>query len=398
MTTSISSSTRALAALLLAGAATVAHAGAGNGIRLGGSEARLHPFLDLESRYDSNVWYSTEEEAIADVILHVRPGLELEIPGSRAAIEFSGAVDWAQYLGVEQDTGHLSKLYGDARLAAVFNRGGAMGARVDNDFRRQISATSLAASGLTVISNTNVLSVAMPWKPGGGALLMTANGQWLVETFEKYRDEPDFDLADAAYNQFRGGADLQWRFLPRTSAIVSAGWFTRVPNGADRPDEATGFDAMAGLTGLLTPRIAATVKAGYGSTSAPATDASSFLADLGVEWLPAESISFSTGYTRSFGFDPTDSVFVADTVSAGVKLKLANRFLLRGGVRYDRLAFQAVSSRDTTFLRIDPAIEGMVTRWLKVGIGYVYSARDAEQPQLPDYTKNEAWLKLGLTY
>jgi hypothetical protein len=389
---------RALAAVLLAGAATAAHAAAGNGIRIGGSEARLHPFVDFESRYDSNVWYSPANEAIGDVVLHVRPGLELEIPGKAAAVEFSGAFDWARYLGVEDSSTDMSKVYGDANLAAVFNRGGALGANLDNGFRRQVSATSFSASGLAVIANTNVLSLALPWKPGGGALLVTANGQWLVETYEKYKDEPDFDLADAGYNHVRGGADFQWRFLPRTSAIVTAGYFTRLPNASLAGDESTGFDTLAGVTGLLTPRIAATVKGGYGSTSTPTGDASSFLADVAVDWLPAEALSLRAAYSRSFGIDPIESVFTADTVSAGFKLKLAERFVFRGSARYDWLVFKTVSSRDTGLLRVDPEVVGQVGKWMTVGLGYVFSARYSDPAELPDYSKNEAFLKIGVTY
>jgi hypothetical protein len=65
---------KALAAVLIASAASAAAASPGNGIRLGGSEGRLHPFLDVELRYDSNVSYTPANEAVADLILHARPG------------------------------------------------------------------------------------------------------------------------------------------------------------------------------------------------------------------------------------------------------------------------------------------------------------------------------------
>jgi hypothetical protein len=395
--------TTALAALAMAAIAGAAQASPGNGIRLGGSEARLHPFIDLETRYDSNVSYSPAGQALGDLVLHLRPGVELKSPGDLAAIEFSGAIDWSQYLGVEGDTGNLSKLYADAGFAALFNRRGAVSLRVDNDFRRQVSSTSLAAAGIAVISNTNALSLAVPWKPGGGALVVTANGSWLLESFQKYRDDPGVPLGDLGYSQFRAGADVQWRFLPRTSGIFSAGYFARVPNAADRPDEASGFDVLAGVTGLLTPRVAATAKIGFGSTSGPAKDSNSVLADLGVEWLPAETISFKTGYTRAFGVDPTASTYVADGVSASARVKLAERFALRAGVRYDRLGFEAIPGATTSFVRVDPTVEGAFGKWLTLGVGYVYSMRTASWPAgsggaPPDYAKNEAFLKLGVTY
>jgi hypothetical protein len=405
----ISSFAKALAAVVLAGAAAVAEATAGNGLRLGGSDGRLHPFLDLEARYDSNVSYSAENAAIADVILHLRPGLELEVAGDLAAVEFSGALDFAENLGVEDaGTKDLSRMYADAGFAAMFNRRGAVSLRLDDDFRRQVSTTSIAAAAVAVVANTNVLSVAVPWKPGGGALLVTATGQWLVETYEEYKDDPGFDVADLGYSQFRGGGEVQWRFLPRTSALLSAGYFTRVPNVSTLGQEASGADVLAGLTGLLTQRISATAKVGYGATSTTTRagqdgagpvetrDSSSVLADVSLEWLPFEALSLRTGYARASGIDPTEAAFVSNGVSAGLRLKLAERFAFRSALRLERLTFDARPG-DVTYLRVDPTVEGAVGRWLTVGLGYVYSARSTSG-DAPDYSKSEAFLSLGLTY
>ena len=68
---------RALAALAMLAVATAAQASPGNGIRMGGTAARLHPFLELESRYDSNIAFSDQGRQQAGWILHVRPGLSL---------------------------------------------------------------------------------------------------------------------------------------------------------------------------------------------------------------------------------------------------------------------------------------------------------------------------------
>jgi hypothetical protein len=399
----MSRSGKVLAALLAAGAAAFADASPGNGMRLGGSEGRLHPFLDLEARYDSNVAYTAADEAIPDVVLHVRPGLELKLPGDLAALEFSGALDWAQYLGMEEDTTELSRMYAQARLAAVFARRRPVALRVDNEFRRHVSTSSFSAVSSPVVANTNTLTVSVPWTPGGGALVVSASGQWRLETFEDYQEgeTPVVDLDELGYSQFRGGADVQWRFLPRTTALLQAGYYTRVPSGSRSTYEADGFDVSAGLTGLLTPRIAATLKGGYGSTSTRDTDAQSVVADASLEWLPIDALSLRAGYERGFGYDPTVSLYVLDGVSAAVRLKMANGFAFRAGARYDMLDYREVpGGANTTFFRVDPAVEGMVGRWLTVALGYVYSSRVAAWPGLapPDYAKNEAFLKLGLTY
>ena len=406
MTGRTSTWTRALAAMVTAALAAGAHAAPGDGIRFGGPDTRLHPFFDLETRYDSNVTFTPANAAIADLILHLRPGLELKAPGELLAVEFRGFVDRAQYLGVDQDTTGLSNTYASAALAAVLNRSGSVSPRLDNSFERQISTTALAASGSAVVSNANTLSLSVPWKPGGGALVLAANAEWLVETFEKYQDLPGPKLSDLGFNRYRFGGEVQWRFLPRTSAVLSGGWFTLDPNVSNSPAQSTGYDVMTGVTGLLSERIATTAKVGVGGNSTHATtfvgakDTTTVIADVAVEWLPLDPFSVKVGYTRSLGIDPSVGGYIADGVSGGFKAKLADRFALHAGARWDKFAFQSLSNASTSFLRIDPGIDGQFGRWLTVGVGYVYSTRTAEWPvgAPPDYSKHEVFLKAGVTY
>ena len=401
--------TRVLAAVAAACVASAAQAAPGNGIRLGGSEARLHPFFDFETRYDSNVTYSGTG-AVGDAILHFRPGLELKAPGELAAFEFSGALDWAQYLGLEGDTKGLSRFYAYASLAAAFNRNGTVTPRVDNDFRRDVSTASVTSLAAPVVSNMNRLVLAVPWKPGGGALVFAANGEWIVETFEKYLSTSTAQVSNLGYNQYRAGGELQWRFLPRTSGVLQASYYTRVPNSPGQPDDGNGVDVVAGVTGLLTARVAATAKVGYGTASAaafsivPATSASSPIADIGIEWLPLDAISLRAGYTRSLGFDPVASIFTQDAVLAVAQLKLAERYAFHVGGRWDSFNYKSVSGYTNSFLRIDPAVDAQFGRWLTGSLGYVYSTRTIVSwpvslgPSPSSYSKNEVYVRVGVTY
>lgn len=419
----VSSWTRALAVALVATAASSAHASAGNGLRLGGSEGRLHPFLDLETRYDSNVSFGEGEAVIGDAILHVRPGLELKVPGDLATVEFSGALDWAQYLGMEDGrTTDLSRWYANAGLAVLLNGRGAVSVRMDDDYRRQVSTSSLTGPNATaVVSDSNVLSVSVPLKPGGGALVVTGVGRWLVETFSPYAGgDPELDgqLDDLSYSEVRTGVDVQWKFLPRTSTVFQAGYYQRMPSAAAQQDT-TGFDLLAGVAGLLTPRIGATAKIGYGSASykvesadpadpvaAVSRTSSSALADVGLEWLPLENLSLRAGYARTLGIDPVQDVYAADGVNAGVRVKLAQRIAFRGTVRWDRLSFDATPGAETSFVRVEPTVEAAVGRWLTVATGYAYGSRDAKWPDDPadpspaptTYSKHEGYVRLELTY
>ncbi len=420
----------ALATCFLVGFAHAASASAGNGIRLGGTDGRLHPFLDMESRYDSNVSYRSNEP-LGDVVFHIKPGLELKIQGDLAVVEFSGALDWAQFGGLnDATTRDMSRLYAEAGFGALLNPRGIASLRLDDDFRRRPSTSSLTL-GSAVISNSNTLALSVPWKPGGGALVFMFRGQWLLESFQPYMsadkcvpDDPMCSketLGDLGYNDYRSGLEAQWRFLPRTSAVFQAGYFTHVPNapqvtmrnlltGTDTTialADVSGLDLLAGLTGLVTPRIGVSIKAGYGQAWESGKGSGTFLTDLGAEWIPIESASLRAGYARAFGIDPLASVYTSNSVYLTGRVRMAQRFTLKGLVRYDNLAFEKLDGR-AAYLRLEPGVEATVSKWMTASLGYAYNSREtsltsttalAIPPGMSfDYAKNEVWLKLGFTY
>jgi hypothetical protein len=355
------------------------------------------------------------------------------MPGDAAAIEFNGALDWAQYLGLndkaatpasaEVNTKDLSRLYATANLAAAFNRNGSVAPRLDNTFTRQVSTASLAAVGTPVVSNLNKLALSLPWRPAGGALVLVANGEWTVESFEKYKAgqdpsvAPSTSISDLGYAQYRAGGEVQWRFLPRTSGVFQASYYQRNANATGQAQNANGFDVTTGLVGLLTERVATTAKVGWGSatagaftyggssfgssTSYAAQAVSSFLADLAVEWLPFDALSFRAGYKRSLGLDPIYSVMTQDAVSGVVSVKFAEKYAFRVGGHWDKFDFklQLLDGASATYVSVDPTLEAKLGRWLTGGLGFVYSTRNASATlSQPTYSKNEVFLKFGATY
>jgi hypothetical protein len=400
----IATSIGAVAALLLAGAAPAAYAAAGDGIRIGGTDGRLHPYVDLETRYDSNVSYSDAGKQLGDYILHVRPGFEVKVPSDRAAFEFSGALDLARYLGVEGDTGDLSKWYAEAGMAILVNRRSPVSVRIDNDFRRSVSTSSLAFAS-AVVANSNALAVSVPWRPGGGALVVTGRGAWILESYSPYLEtDSAVALSDLGYNEFRGGLDAQWKFLPRTTALFQGGYFARTPN-APNPDgsnEVSGFDVLGGFTGLVTQHIGLSIKGGLGRTLQSTGDASTWLTDVSGEWIPTDSASLRMGYTHNYGIDPTGSVYASNGLNAGGRVRIASRYTARASIRWDRLTFDRLPGARADFFRLEPGVDAYLTRWLTASLAYAHSRRDNAQfpaaQAVPNYSKNEAWLKLGFTY
>ncbi|HSN14977.1 MAG TPA: hypothetical protein VLT61_10115, partial [Anaeromyxobacteraceae bacterium] len=265
--------------------------------------------------------------------------------------------------------------------------------------------TSSLVLATAVIANSNALSLSLPWKPGGGALVLTARGQWLFESYQSYY--PGTDVSDLGFNEIRAGLDVQWKFLPRTSATFHGGFFTRLPDVSNRPDDTSGVEFMAGVNGLVTPHVGVSLKAGYGGTVNATPNYSTFLADIAAEWLPIEGASVSVGYSRGFGLDPIASSFGTDSAHVTGRIRMAQRYSFRTTVRYDHLSFDHLPSASghtdgtSAFWRIEPGVDAAVSKWMTATLAYAYSSRASSFPaDVPmfDYSKNEVWLKLSFTY
>lgn len=408
-------------AAVLALAAAPAGASPGNGIRLGGSEGRLHPYLDVEGRWDSNVLFSSTGAAIGDLILHFRPGFTVSVPGEAVAVDFDGKLDWAQYLGVDSTaTRDLSRLFGEATLGITVNRRGQVGLELDDRFARSASTQAFVFDG-AVISNLNVLSVKVPWKPGGGALVLTLSGDWTLETFEPFGDCPAGStsitcdptaLGDRSYNDLRGSAEVRWRFLPRTSALAQVSYFSRQPTKSSVQGDASGFDGRVGLTGLVTPHLGASVKLGYADTTTSTNQGvSTWLATIEAEWLATEAAKLRLGWNHQYGVDPGNvlALYTANVVVLGARYDLAGRYGARLDAYWERRDYPhaapsspgAAPGASGDIYRIEPGFEAALTRWLNGSVAYAYSSRSSSSSAAPsgfDYSKNEVWIRLVATY
>ncbi len=421
------SSAAGLLAAFLALAAAPAGASPGNGIRLGGSEGRLHPYLDLELRWDSNVFYATNREAsapgslqgsvVGDLILHVRPGFSLKVPGEMVAVDLDANVDWAQYFGV-QDAGSkdLSQLYAAASLGLTVNRRGAFGLELDDQFRRDPSTSTFVFGG-AVISNKNMLDLRLPWRPGGGALVLAPTLGWMLETFEPFSACPagvtqascdEIALGKLGYNDVRAGAEARWKFLPRTAAVFEADWFSRVPNDTTLAADVSGVEARAGLSGLVTPHLGATVKLGWADTLGSTPESfGSVLATVEGEWLASEAARVRLGWDHGVGMEPSATyyLYTSDRVVLGGRYSLAGRYGARLDASWERRQYAFVTPTTTGQIwRIEPAIETALARWINASLAYAYSSRDTSGPEglstAPgyNYAKHEVWARFVFTY
>ncbi|HEY1334332.1 MAG TPA: hypothetical protein VGF31_08755, partial [Myxococcaceae bacterium] len=77
--------------------------GENNGIRVG--PGRLHPYFDLEGRYDSAAIYQPVSatdptlELKPEILMHFRPGFRLDVPGTDVTFGLNGYYDYVWYTG-----------------------------------------------------------------------------------------------------------------------------------------------------------------------------------------------------------------------------------------------------------------------------------------------------------
>lgn len=419
-----------LAALLMA--ALPAHAAFGNGIRVGGAEGRLHPFVELELRYDSNVatYYQPAQTLGGDLILHVRPGLLLNVPGEMVAVDLRAMLDWAQYFGAQDKTSSgvssqdLSNLFATVSLGVGFNRRGQLGLEIDEKFARSNQPTvySVAAG---IISNYNDLTLSVPWRPGGGALTVSLGGDWAIESFEAFKSGQFCDttvnqycnpvyLSKLGYTNLGAGLGVNWRFLPKTAALLDLSWFDRIPNSTLYSIAGTGMRAQAGATGLVTTHLAATLKGGYGTTlgltidpaAVPQPDLARFgtwLALVSAEWIPSSFSTLKLTWNHDLGFDPgtTWALYTANHVSLEGKSKLNSLLGAAIFVDWALLGYRDPAKSTSNVITARPALQADLTRWLMLEVAYQYTDRTTDAPNAPPgwkYTKHEAWLRGVITY
>ena len=400
----------ALAVLFALGLAASARAEPGDGIRLGGSTSRLHPYFELEGRYDSNIAYTAQGQATAGYILHFRPGLTFDSTSDPVAVSLTADLDWAQYLGQNSD---LSRLYGGAGLGVGLNRRGTVGLELSDNFSRS-SSTQVFTLGGAVITNSNVLNVGVPWRPGGGALITTLSGVWDLETYEPFATGPlcpgtspqcnPATVAEQNYSEGSAKLDVRWKFLPRTAALVQGEYWKRFPNSG-QGSHATGGRAWAGAAGLFTSHVAGTLKGGYGTVSDTGGSVSSWLANLEGEWLPLETSSLKLGYLHDVDSDPSeDSGYTTHRAYLDARTLLSARYtgLLSGS--YEHRNYPLLSNFSADLFTIDGSVDVEVNRWLRAGGGLTYTKRTSALPpgqvNLPgyNYNKTEIYLRMRATY
>ena len=391
------------------------------GIKIG--EGRLHPFLDVDGRYDSLVGFFTQDRTTnvptGDVIIHVRPGLRFDLANKSTLVTFDGNVEYLFYLGLSDIASrNLSRFQASVALDAHFNQDGPVEFQIGDTFTRS-DRTQNAIAGVGVQSFYNNAHLAVPIHPGGGALEFTPSFAFSFEDFSPLLTGAVVGCTMATcdparvkemnYINLNFGLGAKWKFLPKTAFILDSAFDFRTywtPNSGN--PNAGVLKVQAGLVGLITPKISVTLLAGYGGQLLTATQASglsvnTFIAQAEVAYIPTELMRFSLGYSRSVAPTPGFGVFGDDRGYLGARAGfLGGRLSLSATASLDYLTFYANSGRNDLLISVNAGPTFDVTSWFQVGAGYTLSTRSAfgtaSGLSSANFVRHEALLRLTLRY
>lgn len=385
------------------------------GLKVG--DGRLHPFLEVDGRFDSAVGFFERNAAGApipssDVILHFRPGLKYALQTPSTMVDFMGSGEYLLFTGLlSPSTNRLSRFHANVGIDARFNTDGPVEVQVGDTLARS-DRTQNATVGVGVISLFNNASLAVPIHPGGRALEVTPKVSWAVEFFEPLLTglvegcpaETDVTcnpslVSQMNYSNVHFGLNGRWKFLPKTAVVLDAGFDLRTyfTSAANRPGSV--LRVQAGMVGLISPRIGVTLMAGYGGDFA-GSNLHTVIGHAELAYTVSERTRVSAGYLRTAVPVPALGVMTDD------------RGYLRGGLSVlgGRLVLNAQLSADLyTFISQVPRSDVMVsalvgptvyiTSWFDVGASYSLGLRTSSAAVTTlNFVRHEATLRLNLHY
>ena len=369
--------------LLAAGATTVDNE---NGIKVG--EGRLHPYFDLELRYDSAAGlFGPARTMGSELIAHFRPGLRLEVPSPTFAFNFNGNVDYVRYLGLlTRGSEGFSHFETDLSADAAVNRSGQVEFDVGGGWVHSDRTTNVAVLLQSVMSDFYEVRAAVPIHPGGGALEVTPRGAYSGESLNPNCGAasscPDTgNVKGMSYQNLRGGLDARWKFLPKTAVVFEGAFDSRTYTTASNGSLDL-LKLQLGLAGLVSPKIATLLMVGWTHGFDPAgritDDGKTVTGHFELSYLASETANFKVGYLRSLEAVPLYGTFGRDGVYVGSRLMVGGRLSLHANGGFDYLTFYRAAeqgARSDMMVSASVGPEYQFTSWLLASLNYNLSLR-----------------------
>ncbi len=417
----------------------------GPGIRLG-DRLVLHPGIGTEFRYDSNIFYAADGNAIGAFAFRLLPTLDLATrPPQRAgatkpAVEFRlhAGLEYNEWLNSDQNISQHRTFSVQSGLMLSLFPGQLFSVDLfDNYVRMSQPPYSACAptggTGTTMVCSTiptnldqdkNEVGTRFGFRPGGGRLELLLTYVFGLNYFEEAQFQ-DFDLF---YHKIDFTAS--WKFLPKTALYLTLSEQpTNYWNKGDvmlRHPDSYPLRAVAGLNGLLTTKLAFNLWIGYGNgfyqpvpdpqnptKNLPDPSPNTPIGGIEVKWSPTILSSGSIGYKHDFANSLVGSYYDFDMVYIGWT-QLLWRFTGTTRLSYSNNRFQGIqqaqglntTTRTDNTIVFDLRVDYPFKDWLIASVGYTLSWNNSDSSidlgtkgLVPlDYTKNEVFIRLAILY
>jgi Putative beta-barrel porin 2 len=391
---------------------------AGTGGAKVGETAYLRLGVLAEAGLDSNVFYN-DQSKIDSPTLRITPHAEISNTardGQYPPIHYSLAAYllYREYLSDDPEVQQQRAFNPTVTGLLAYSGSPTFSIALADAFSR-LEEPPYSPGVNVIVMDSNQAVLDMRITPGGGRLQTTLRYTNGLQYFE---DEQAHGFNNMSH-QFLAG--ISWKWLPKTALFAEAhvGYIQYLDEALAQSigkADSIPFGAIAGIRGLLTPKLTLNLGVGYIDAAyendvVNPSGASKLAVSTSLIYRPVQLTSLTVAYDHLFRDSPVVGNFVdVDTAAAGVNQQLGP-FVLRAFYLYEFRRFQGhqlmtpVTRRDH-FHRAGVQADYFLQRWFFAGVGYSLALNrgdvDGPEPAVLgtsiDYTKHTVVGRLGITY
>lgn len=382
-------------------ASAFAQATVGTGFPIG-EKSRIHTNLDLAAGYDSNFQRLPEGQDggdTSDVKMQIRPGLEVEVPGTSVALSLRTKL-FIEHFFDASDTKFGGDVGADLRL-------GSEQSTIGFELKDTLARTPTFFADLGAVGADEIRF--QQWQNRGSARFVLRPGGGALEFRLGYGNE--LHIYDNLPNSQRHAAEFEakLKFLPKTALIFAAdmSFFDATQERGLDTNPATPYNVAVGLQGQITSRFSTLLRVGFGDTLSWEDEHFGTLSDSNIRTLIASAnltYAFMPGSSVSVGYDRAVrpvivlDTYTSDAVNARVILAVGERLAFGVYGMFENRSFGG-GQGDSRLLAGDARIEYWFFEFLKGGL--VYQVIDQESDgsaQLESFTRHQGLIVAGLHY
>ncbi len=360
------------------------------GVRAGDFE--LKPLLSITGEYDSNFWRESEQDFTAPVnpvyVLRLRGGLEAENrTPSKVSISGKTGIGMRSVSGDESGGGKygnaLSDLSGATTIDFLPNSPLSFGINGNATYSDRPAAENIKDGGYQFLmaSFGPTVTFAPGSTPASRALALEIG--YSFDLTRAFNEDVAFGMARANKDEHRFGAELSWKFFPKTALILSTDYrlvdyqqtFDVAADGTETLGEDRDMQPLTiegGLKGLITPRLSLDLRGGYLTTANVVGDSyAGPVFKVGADYRLRSRLVLTGYYKYRIGDDSYANYFVANSIALQMRLRLPMQSYVGLTAGFDHFEYSrsgtpqyALGTGDTTSvvpeIRTEPIYRGGV--------------------------------------